>query len=256
MSHSRVAVCVFLLLLGSEARAGIFSSVRGLVHDPQHRPVEGAQVTLRAFWGRYYQPPPLVTVSGPLLDLAAEEGFGFLPLRGERDEQREFGLSIPLAGWNFDVSNFRTSAKNYFDHDALGNSNIFFPLTIERARIRGWEVTGSSPRIASRIQVHLAYSQQYAEGSGGVTGGLTDFAPPEGGYFFLNHDQRDTLAAGANLDLARRTPPTKCPWGVPWASRGSFASPCSIFPTIITCWTTAIPWAARTMPIRAKSPCS
>ena len=160
---------------------------------------------LRAFWGRYYQPPPLLTVSGPLLDLAGEQGFGFLPLPGERDEQREFGLAIPLAGWSIDISNFRTSARNYFDHDALGNSNIFFPLTIERARIRGWEVTASSPRIASRVQAHLAYSHQFAEGFGGVTGGLTDFEPPEGGYFFLDHDQRDTLSAGANLDLSRST---------------------------------------------------
>ena len=27
--------------------------------------------------------------------------------------------------------------RNFFDHDILGNSNIFFPLTIDRARIRG-----------------------------------------------------------------------------------------------------------------------
>ncbi|HVO62225.1 MAG TPA: TonB-dependent receptor [Terriglobales bacterium] len=155
----------------------------------------------RAFWGRYYQAPPLLTVGGPLLDLAIEQGFGFLPLRGERDEQREFGLTIPVAGWSFDVDNFRTAAKNFFDHDVLGNSNIFFPLTIERARIHGWEVTATSPRVAGRAQWHLAYSHQYAEGFGGVTGGLTDFSPPEDAYFFLDHDQRDTLSTGVNLDL-------------------------------------------------------
>ena len=109
---------------------------------------------------------------------------------GERDEQHEFGLTIPLAGWTFDVSNFRTGAKNFFDHDVLGNSNIFFPLTIARARIRGWEGTATSPRIAGRAQFHAAYSHQYAEGAGGVTGGLTDFEPPDEGYFFLDHDQR------------------------------------------------------------------
>ena len=70
----------------------------------------------RGFYGRYYQPPPLLTVSGPLLEQAAQQGFGFLPLRGERDEQHEFGLTIPLAGWTFDLSNFRTGAKNFFDH--------------------------------------------------------------------------------------------------------------------------------------------
>jgi len=110
-------------------------------------------------------------------------------------------LTIPLAGWTFDVSNFRTGAKNFFDHDILGNSNIFFPLTIERARIRGWEATANSPRIAGRAQFHAVYSHQYAEGAGGVTGGLTDFEPPDEGYFFLDHDQRSTLSAGVNLSL-------------------------------------------------------
>ncbi len=159
----------------------------------------------RAFWGRYYQAPPLLTVGGPILELAAQQGFGFLPLRGERDEQREFGLTIPIAGWTFDVDNFRTGAKNFFDHDALGNSNIFFPLTIARARIRGWELTANSPRLAGRAHWHLAYSHQFTEGAGGVTGGLTDFTPPEEGYFFLDHDQRDTLTTGIILDLPWQT---------------------------------------------------
>ena len=126
----------------------------------------------RAFWGRYYQAPPLLTVAGALVDQCTEEDCTFTSLRGERDEQREFGLAIPIKGWTFDVSNFRTTAKNYFDHDALGNSNIFFPLTLERARIRGWEVSASSPRIARIASWHLAYSHQFAEWSGGITGGL------------------------------------------------------------------------------------
>jgi outer membrane receptor protein involved in Fe transport len=159
---------------------------------------------LRGFYGRYYQAPPLITVNGPLLDQAAQQGFGFLPLRGERDEQHEFGLTIPFAGWTFEVSNFRTGAKNFFDHDILGNSNIFFPLTIDRARVRGWEATANTPRIVGLAQFHAVYSHQYAEGAGGVTGGLTDFQPPDEGYFFLDHDQRNTLATGFNLQLPWR----------------------------------------------------
>jgi len=159
----------------------------------------------RAFWGRYYQAPPLLTVSGSLLAQCNSADCGFLPLHGERDEQREFGLTIPLAGWTFDVANFRTAARNFFDHDVLGNSNIFFPLTIDRARIHGWEATANSPRVAGRVQFHLAYSHQYAEGAGAVTGGLTNFTPPDAGYFFLDHDQRDTLSTGLNLSLPRRT---------------------------------------------------
>ena len=158
----------------------------------------------RAFYGRYYQAPPLVTASGPVLDAAAQQGFGFLPLHGERDEQREFGLTIPLAGWVIDVANFRTGAKNFFDHDALGNSNIFFPLTIDRARIRGWEASVNSPTLAKHAHFHLAYSHQYVEGTGGVTGGLTEFEAPEEGYYFLDHDQRDTLSTGFHFGLPWR----------------------------------------------------
>ena len=129
------------------------SAIRGSV---QLIRIPNLNWVLRGFYGRYYQAPPLLTVNGPLLEQAAQQGFGFLPLRGERDEQHEFGLTIPLAGWMFDVSNFRTGAKNFFDHDVLGNSNIFFPLTIDRARIHGWEATANSPRIAGRAQFHAA----------------------------------------------------------------------------------------------------
>jgi outer membrane receptor protein involved in Fe transport len=156
---------------------------------------------MRGFYGRYYQAPPLLTVSGPLLELAALQGFSFLPLRGERDEQHEFGLTIPFRGWTLDIANFRTGAKNFFDHDVLGNSNIFFPLTIDRARIRGWEANVNSPRIAGRANLHLAYSHQYAQGFGAVSGGLTEFTPSEASYFFLDHDQRNTLSTGFTLSL-------------------------------------------------------
>ena len=170
----------------------------------------------RAFYGRYYQAPPLLTVTGGLLDQCSggggeeEEGCSFLPLRGERDEQHEFGLAIPLKGWTFDISNFRTGARNFFDHDALGSTNIFFPLTLEHARIRGWEVTASSPRLWKRASWRLAYSHQHAEWNGGITGGLITDETCEDPLCFLDHDQRDTLSTGANLTL---------PWHA-WADFG------------------------------------
>jgi hypothetical protein len=156
--------------------------------------------TLRGFYGRFYEAPPLSTASGPLLQFVLDQGFGFIPLHGERDEERQFGVTIPLRGWTFDVDNFRTHARNFFDHNAVGNSNVFFPLTIQGVRIRGTEMTIRSPRLFDRAQIHAAYSHQYAEGFGAVTGGLTDFSPPAD-VFYLDHDQRHTLSAGLDLNL-------------------------------------------------------
>ena len=158
----------------------------------------------RGFYGRYYQAPPLATASGPALDFAAQQGLGFLPLHGERDTEYEYGVNIPLHGWDLDVNHFQTNARNYFDHNALGNSNIFFPVTIDEARIRGWEVAVRSPRLFRRGQFHAAYSYQHALARGAVSGGLTDFSPPAG-EFLLDHDQRHTLNAGFDATLPWRT---------------------------------------------------
>jgi outer membrane receptor protein involved in Fe transport len=160
---------------------------------------------LRGFYGRFYQLPPLVSVTNPTLN--ADQTF--VPLRGERDEQHEFGLTIPIARWTIDIANFRTAASNFFDHDVLGNSNIFFPLTLERARIRGWEATANSPTIGRAAQFHLAYSHQYAQWAGGITGGLTSLDSCDATYCFLDHDQRDTLSTGVNFYL-------------PWQSTANF----------------------------------
>jgi outer membrane receptor for ferrienterochelin and colicin len=160
---------------------------------------------LRGFWDEYYQAPPLSTVSGPLLDFALSQGLGFIPLRGERDQEHQFGLTIPLRGWSFDVNNYHQRARNYFDHNAIGNSNIFFPLTIDGARLYGWEATVRSPQIAHRGEVYLSYAYAHAQGSGAVSGGLTDFSPPESGYFLLDHDQTHTLHTGFNFRLPWRT---------------------------------------------------
>jgi outer membrane receptor protein involved in Fe transport len=158
---------------------------------------------LHGFYGRFYQAPPLSTVSGPLLNFALDQGFGFIPLPGERDEEHQFGLTIPFKGWTFDADQFRTRACNFFDHNSVGESNIFFPLTIDSARIRGTEATLRSPRLLRRGQVHFTYSHQYAEGFGAISGGLTDFSPPEEG-FFLDHDQRHTFNAGFDVNLPRK----------------------------------------------------
>lgn len=161
-------------------------------------------IVLHGFYGRFYQAPPLSTITGPLLQFALTQGVDFIPLRGERDEEYQFGVTLPVRGWTIDTDYFHTRVKNFFDHDALGNSNIFFPLTIERVFIRAFEATARSPMLFKRAQFHLAYSHQEIQGQGAVTGGLTDFPPPAD-LFFLDHDQRHTLSTGLIVNLPSRS---------------------------------------------------
>jgi hypothetical protein len=158
---------------------------------------------VRGFYGEFYQAPPLTTLSGPLLAFAQNSNLGFLPLRGERDKEFQFGLTIPLCGWTIDTDHFRTEARNFFDHNNIGNSNVFLPITIDGALIQGSELTVRSPRLWNVGQVHVTYSNQSADGRGAINGGLTDFSPPSG-YFALDHDQRNTVNAGLEAKLARQ----------------------------------------------------
>jgi len=161
--------------------------------------------TFRAFYGHYYQAPPIETVSGPaLINYVQGQSLGFVPLPGERDEEHQFGIIIPYRGWVLDADNFQTNVNNFLDHNNIGASNIFFPITVSNALIRGWEATLRSPRFAHRAQLHLAYSNQIAEGSGTITGGLTNFTLSPG-LNPLDHDQRNTLNIGGDLTLPWRS---------------------------------------------------
>jgi hypothetical protein len=159
---------------------------------------------LRGFWGKYYQAPPLTTLSGPLLQFAQNNNLGFLPLRGERDEEYQFGLTIPIHGWTVDVDHFHTAAKNFFDHNNIGNSNVFLPLTIDGAIIVGNELSIRSPKFWGFGSAHVTYSNQTADGFGAINGGLTDFEP-SGGSFALDHDQRNTVNIGLDANLPWRS---------------------------------------------------
>jgi outer membrane cobalamin receptor len=161
----------------------------------------------RGFYGHFYQPPPLTSVSGPVLEFANGSNTTFVPLHGERDEEHQFGVQIPLHGWLLDADTFKTRANNFLDHSNIGESSIFIPVTVQGALIQGWEVTVHSPRLWRYGQVHLAYSNQLAQQRGPITGGLIcypadspDCATDEG-YSALDHDQRNTLNVGMNGNL-------------------------------------------------------
>jgi outer membrane receptor protein involved in Fe transport len=163
----------------------------------------------RAFYGNFYQAPPLLTATGPLLDLANSQNFTFGPLHGERDTEYQAGVTIPYRGWALDADTFQTWARNWLDHNNIGESNIFWPITWDKALIQGWELTLRSPRLWNRGQFHLAYSNQIAQASAPITGGLIcpepvmmtcPLAIPPG-FSPVDHDQRNTLNVGFTTNL-------------------------------------------------------
>lgn len=163
----------------------------------------------RGFYGEYYQAPPLVTATGALLGLASSNSLAFGPLHGERDQEYQFGVTIPHRGWTLDADNYRTKARNWLDHNNIGESNLFWPITWDKALIQGWELTLRSPDLWHRARLHLAYANQVALDSAPITGGLIcpspvtsacglDISP---GYSPADHDQRNTLNVGVNARL-------------------------------------------------------
>jgi len=169
----------------------------------------------RGFYGYYYQAPPLSTATSELQNLATGQGFAFAPLHGERDIEWQIGVTIPWKGWALSASNYETRAENWLDHNNIGESNIFWPITWQYAMIQGWDLTLRSPNLWHHGQFHLTYANQIAQATSPITGGLicpaqtsacplsTVNIPP--GLSPVDHDQRNTLNVGYNTSLPWRT---------------------------------------------------
>ncbi len=165
------------------------------------------------FYGYFYQAPPLSTATSQLQTLASGQGFAFSPLRGERDIEWQFGVTIPIQGWTLSADNFETRAENWLDHNNIGESNIFWPITWNYAQIQGWELTLRSPQVWHHGQFHLAYANQIAQATSPITGGLicpSPVTPACGldippGLSPVDHDQRNTLNIGFNTTLPWHT---------------------------------------------------
>ena len=163
----------------------------------------------RAFYGRYYQPPPLLTASGPVVDYANANNTSFEPLHGERDEEYQFGVQIPYKGWLLDADHFQNRVNNFLDHSNIGESSIYYPVTVDGALIQAWELTLRTPHLWRYGQGHLAYSNQIAQQRGNITGGLIciPIGSPacDAGFNYtpVDHDQRNTLNVGYNATLPK-----------------------------------------------------
>jgi hypothetical protein len=206
----------WLTLIGGVRQTEFNASITESATDPRlgfALKVPRLNWVLRGFYGHYYQAPPLVTATGALLGLANSQNFTFAPLHGERDKEYQFGVMIPYRGWTLDSDNYQTKATNWLDHNNIGESNLFWPITWDAAVINGWELTLRSPNLWHRGQFHLAYANQIAEATAPITGGLicpSPVTPACGldippGFSPVDHDQRNTLNLGYNTSLPWQT---------------------------------------------------
>jgi hypothetical protein len=207
----------YVTLLGGER----FSIYRAELDESATYPRIGATVripklnwVLRGFYGHFFQPAPILTVSSAVLNYAGSSGGGentFTPLPSERDEEHQFGIEIPYRGWMLDVDTFKNRVNNFLDHSCIGESNACIPIAVDGALIRAWEMTLHSPSLWRYGQFYVTYSNQIAEQRGNIVGGFTcsiatdpacDLGPD---YIALDHDQRDTLNTGFTAKLPAHT---------------------------------------------------
>ena len=198
-----------------------FSIFRAGLNESAAYPRIGATVEVprlhwvfRGFYGHFFQPAPLETVSSSVLNYASNLPSGenaFTPIPSERDEEHQFGVQIPYKGWMLDITNVKNRVNNFLDHSNLGESNAYFPIAVDGALVRAWEMTLRSPELAKFGQFHLTYSNQIAEQRGNIIGGFTcsiasdpacDLGP---NYTPVDHDQRNTLNTGFTAKLPART---------------------------------------------------
>ncbi|HTB96420.1 MAG TPA: TonB-dependent receptor [Terracidiphilus sp.] len=207
----------YITLTGGER----FSIYRAALDENAVYPRIGAALRIprlnwvfRGFYGHFLQPAPIQTVSSSVLNYASSLPGGentFTPLPSERDEEHQFGVQIPWHAWMLDIDTFKNRVNNFLDHSNLGESNMYFPIAVDGALVRAWEMTLHSPALGHYGQFYVTYSNQIAEQRGNIIGGFTctistdpacDLGPA---YTPVDHDQRHTLNTGFNANLPFHT---------------------------------------------------
>ena len=110
------------------------------------------------------------------------------------------------------MDTFKNRVNNFLDHSNLGESNMYFPIAVDGALVRAWEMTLHSPaalalwavlcdvlepdRRAAR-QHYWRIHMQHRDRSG-LRSGDFDYSP-------VDHDQRDTLNTGFTANLPAHT---------------------------------------------------
>src|SRR6266702_7867493 len=163
----RIPLLAVLLLVAGSASATIFGSVSGLIHDPQHRPVQGAQATLRSTTSDWNK--------SAASDNSGEFHFDSVPLGNYR-------ITIELAGFATQALELTLSSAR----DARLHFSLTIAQTKETVEVRD---TASTVNPESSTTQSVISRQQIASTPGAdQTNSLamiTDYVP--GAY--MVHDQ-------------------------------------------------------------------
>ncbi len=167
---------------------------------------------LHASYDRVFQTPALENIllaSSPDLTVVNPNVLR-LPVRPARANYYEVGLTKGIAGkLRVEANVFRRDFRNYSDDDVLLDTGISFPISFQKARIFGEELSLQVPHWW-RFSGFVSYSNQSGYGQGPVTGGLflggdSSSALTDTSRFAVTQDQRNTLRAKLRMQSTKRT---------------------------------------------------
>ena len=168
-----------------------------------------ADTTLRASFGRFFQPPQaenLLLASSVearvLSPFVSDTGTGGAELVPERQTAVEAGLDRNLGPMRLDVAYWRRWVRNAADPNVFLGTTIIFPNSVDSGWASGIDLRlDVTPRRGWSGWV--SYSNSRVEQAGPITGGLfledevADLA--DGERFIPDHDQRNVAAAGLSF---------------------------------------------------------
>jgi TonB-dependent receptor-like protein/carboxypeptidase family protein len=199
-----------------------YDGYRFLIHDHAWSPRVGAayfiptsQTNLHFAYDRAFQTPTienlLLTSSAAaqaLSPLWAQGQQGAIPVPAGRAHFYEAGFSQGLGRWiRVDGHLFRRDLKNFEDDDVFFNTGISFPITMNKARIKGAELRAEVSRWRG-LSGFASYSNLLGVAFTPITGGLflgEQIASllPSNQRFPISQDQRNTLQFRMHFQPAR-----------------------------------------------------
>ena len=190
-------------------RASQWSPRVGLAYS-----VPTTSTTLRASFGRFYQPPQAEnlllassTEARALSPFAADGQSGGGELEPERQTATEIGIEqLFWRGMRLDVAYWRRGVTHAADPNVFFGTTIIFPNTVAAGRAAGLDVRLEIPRRRG-WSGYVSYANSIVEQTGPITGGLFleddlgDIGP--GTRFTPDHDQRNVGSAGLTYEHPR-----------------------------------------------------